>query len=54
MRSTDDEVTAQNPPQDALRARSWDRRFLLLFLFLLIALYAVIGYGVYQVIDALA
>ena len=31
-----------------------DRRFFLLFLFLLIAVYAVIGYGVYQVIDALA
>ena len=51
---TDEEVSAQNPPQDASRARSRDRRFFLLFLFLLIAVYAVIGYGVYQVIDALA
>ena len=51
---TDEEVSAQNPPQDASRAPSWDRRFFLLFLFLLIAVYAVIAYGVYQVIDALA
>jgi hypothetical protein len=50
----DEEVSAQNPPQDALSARSRDRRFFLLFLFLLIAVYAVIGYGVYEVIDALA
>ena len=54
MRSTDDEVTAQNPPQDTSRARSSDRRFFLLFLFLLIVVYALIGYGVHQVIDALA
>ena len=51
---TDEEVSAQNPPQDASRARSTDRRFFLLFLFLLIAVYAVIGYGVFEVIDALA
>ena len=51
---TDEEVSAQSPPQDASSARSWDRRFFLLFLFLLIAVYAVIGYGVYEVIHALA
>ena len=51
---TDEEVSAQNPPQDASSAHSGDRRFVLLFLFLVIAAYAVIGYGVYKVIDALA
>ena len=51
---TDEEVSAQNPPQDASGARSADRRFVLLFLFLVIAVYAVIGYVVYEVIDALA
>lgn len=52
---TDEEVSAQNPPQDASSSQDRDgRRLYLLMLFLLIAVYAVIGYGVYQVIDALA
>jgi len=52
--STDDKTFAQNPPEAASSTEHRDRRLYLLFLFLVIAVYAVIGYGVYEVIDALA
>ena len=51
---TDEGVSAQNPPEAASSTEHRDRRLYLLFLFLVIAVYAVIGYGVYEVIDALA
>ena len=53
---TDEEVSAQNPPEDAGDASSAhhpDRRLSLLLLFLVIAVYAVIGYAVYKVMDGL-
>lgn len=52
--STDHEASAQNPPEEASSAQDRDGRLYLLFLFLVIAVYAVIGYGVYKVIEALA
>jgi hypothetical protein len=47
-------VSARNRPQNASSGQDRDGRLYLLMLFLLIAAYAVIGYGVYKVIDALA
>ena len=49
-----DEVSAQNPPEAASPDQRRDRRLALFFLFLTIAMYAVIAYGIYKVIDMLA
>ena len=52
--STGDETSAQNPPEAASSSERRDRKLYLLFLFLVIALYAVTGYGLYKLMDALA
>ena len=51
---TDDDMSAPNSPEEASIAQHQVRRFTLLLLFLLIAVYAVIGYAIFKVIDALA
>ena len=50
---TDDEASAQHPPEGASSAQHRDGWLFLLVLFLVIAVYAMIGYGVYEVIHAL-
>ena len=52
--NTDDQASVRNPPEDASSAQGRDGRLYLLFLFLVIAVYAVIGYGIYKVIEAFA
>ena len=51
--STKDESSVQ-PREEASNAQARDGRLYLLFLILVIAVYAVIGYGIYKVIEALA
>ena len=50
---TDNEVSAQNPPEAASHDQRHDRRLVLFFLLLVIAMYSMIGYGIYKAIDML-
>ena len=52
--STDDEASLEDSPGDASSAQGRDGRLYLLFLFLVIAVYTVIGYGIYKILEALA
>ena len=52
--STEDKTSVQNPREEASSAQGRDGRLYLLFLVMVIAAYAAIGYGLYKVIEALA
>jgi hypothetical protein len=52
--STRDERSVQNPREGASSVEGRDGRLYFLFLVMVIAVYAAIGYGIYKVIEALA
>ena len=53
MVSADEEASLQNPSEDASSGQGRDGEIYLLSLLLVIALYAVVGYGVYKIVEAL-